>query len=140
LSLYPPLHTPPAPRADQTRAQYGAALFAWYLSPHGNTATMSDEAIELAEYAGRTASTAREMLPAYYARVTEARHELIATIARRRAELAADAPQVPATSPQAPTIGPMAPVPVHPPTPAPPAPVRLPIMPAPVRPGDSIRF
>lgn len=91
---------------DEPIAYFGARIVRWLLAD-GCSVTLTDEQIELAEYAAAIASTTRGYLLVTYDKLSTLRHELAATTARRKA-LQADSSTQPASPEYKPDLGPMA--------------------------------
>ncbi len=100
----------PDPLPDEPVALYGMRLFRHVLAG-GLTAAFSTEQLELAAYAGVTASTAPGYSTAVYDRLSATRHTIAALIRGRLSERPTAPPVVPdATPAERPNIGPMAPL------------------------------
>lgn len=140
---YPPIQDPPGQQPGEPRAHYAGRLFAWLMTEHGNTATMTDADLELAAYGARIATDARDRLPAYYDRIADAERILAGAIRRRRALAAELETAPPAPGPDdRPNAGPMArlePGPDVNPTP-PTTYAPAPGVPAHLKPGARIQF
>lgn len=103
---------PPLPSPDCTVEQYGMRLFQHVLSDGCHLATMSDEQVELAAYAGtRVIACPRDTYSELvYARLCDC-HRLISGTVRRRATLPRAPIGMPAgVTPHTPNAGPMAPL------------------------------
>ncbi len=115
MPQYQPLPVPPDQNPGEPIDHYGARLLAWLLQTDGCTATLSDDALELACYAGVGAS-ARATDPAVLQALTDLRHWLeVARHHRTVAKTVQDTiarSQMPAAAQGAdrPNEGPMAPL------------------------------
>ncbi len=76
--------------AEEPVALFGARIVRWLLA-EGCTVTLTNEQIELAEYAACYASTTQGYLLVTYERISALRHELAACTARRKAQQASGA-------------------------------------------------
>jgi hypothetical protein len=69
---------------------YAARLFAFVVQ-HRITATLTDEQLEQAAHAGHAAAAVRDRMPAYYAHVTDTRHQIARALTGRATPPAPDA-------------------------------------------------
>jgi hypothetical protein len=104
FETYRPFPPTLAQQPDEPRVHFGARLFCAVLADPGAVLTMTDDQIDLASYASRLATDARDMSPQYYDATAQA-GRLIAGAARRRAALR-DVPAGPCTTIQPAPIGP----------------------------------
>src|SRR5215831_19208217 len=127
---YPRLPELALPTPDETAEHYGLRAFAFVVE-HGITATLPDDALQLATHVYRVAIARPDLLPATLDRFADADRAINATI-RRRAALAheLEAPELfAAAGHDKPNLGPMAPLSPRPIV-NPPAPARVALQPA----------